>query len=104
MMKNLKNFESMRNLRLLVKSYEFIYFSCILVYMTVILILLGFGVYYHINDTPPTPNIPVVDASSIKEDLTIATAIVKESTVLAQEELPAVIDPAMLPDDKGWLD
>jgi ATP/ADP translocase len=87
------------NLPSLVKSYNFIYYACIFMYVIIVTMLLGFGLYFHSNST-----IPILDAST-QEDLTVVTIVTKEfSPVLVQEELtPLTKDTFTLP-DRGWLD
>jgi hypothetical protein len=87
------------NLPSLVKSYNFIYYACIFMYVIIVTMLLGFGLYFHSNST-----IPILDAST-QEDLTVVTIVTKEfSPVLVQEELTSLTKDTFTLPDRGWLD
>ena len=94
----LKFKKKFNNVSSLIKSYEFIYYACIFMYVVIVIMLLGFGLYFHNN------SVAVLDTST-QEDLTVAVVVTKEfSPVLVQEELAPLAKDTFTSLDRSWID
>jgi hypothetical protein len=87
------------NLPSLVKSYNFVYYACIFMYVIIVTMLLGFGLYFHSNST-----IPILDASTI-DGLTFGISVVKDtfSPVSLEENIEAVAEKTPSLPNRGLL-
>jgi hypothetical protein len=59
-------FTTFKKMKKLVQSYDFIYYLCIFIYITIILVLLGQGIFLAID-------------ASIKDGVTVGTAVAKDT-------------------------
>ena len=83
----LKFKKQFNNVSSLIKSYEFIYYACIFMYVVIVIMLLGFGLYFHNNP------VAVLDTSTI-DGLTLGISVIKESfpPVSLEENIKAVVE------------